>query len=35
MIKTLDKMLEVILRIFLRYLQMPRDFHQVHGIVPE
>jgi len=35
MIKTLDKMPEVIRNIFLRYLQMPGDFHQVHGTIFE
>jgi hypothetical protein len=35
MLKTLDKMPKVILRIFRRYLQMPGDINQVHGTIPQ
>jgi hypothetical protein len=35
MLKTLDKMPEVIFHVFVRYLQMPGDLNQIHGIVPE
>lgn len=33
MLKALDKMPDIILRIFLRYLQMPGDTNQVHGTI--
>ena len=35
MLKTLDKMPEVILRIFLGHLQMPGNVHQIHGTIFE
>jgi hypothetical protein len=35
MLEALDKMMEVILHIFVRYLQMSGNANQVHGIVPE
>jgi hypothetical protein len=35
MLKTLDKMPDIILRIFLSYPQMPGDINQIHGTIFE